>query len=242
MGLGINAAMRKDFNDYKLSKITKYEFVPEFSTDEDFKVIKSEFSDWIIANGFREFFESFEVFLDNVNFAHLNFRTNCKEIRVDDAKKEHLLFKQKGLIKKIKRLQRNMDFKFSYFDHLNSLNIVRNCLTHRRGIIENMDLNTPDCLKVSWTANETYIEKSDGTQIIIFPPNKTDVKKPHVDKGEKISIRFVDREKKFTLNSKIKLNTFEISEILSMMTFATKEIINILFNEAKRYNVPFEKK
>lgn len=225
MGLGINAANNESFIDYNLSNITKYVFLPtNFPIDEITKM-KKEFKDWIISNGFQEFLCSFEVFLDNIHFVYLNVLTSKKMTTQQEAAEQHKSFKMKVVIKKLTTLQNKLSFHSKFFDHIKTINIVRNCLVHRRGIVEKKDLNDDSFLRLSWTGMEAYIQKSDNSKIFLFPPNKCSSEEKKAEKGEQIKIHFIENVKRFSLRESIKLNEIEISEILMMMSDATNEII-----------------
>ncbi len=241
MGLGINAANNESFNDYNLSTITKYVFLPtDFPIDEVNK-IKIEFKDWIISNGFQEFLGSFEVFLDNIHFVYLNVLTSKKELTKEKATEQHKRFKMKGVIKKLMALEKKLTFNSKFFGHIKTINIVRNCLIHRRGIVEKKYLNDNSYLKLTWVGMEVYIQKYDNSKIYVFPPNKCSKEEKKVEKGEQIKIHFKNRVKRFSLGELIKLNTIEISEILMMMSDATNEIVAQIIEYLKKNEIKIQK-
>lgn len=241
MGLAINATNIESFNDYNLSKITKYIFLPTDLPIEEVKKIKIEFKDWIISNGFQEFLGSFEVFLDNIHFVYLNILTSKHEITQSDATKKHKSFKMKGVKKKLIALEKISNSKSKFFDHIETINIARNCLVHRRGLIEKKDLNFDKHFNLTWLGMDSYIEKFDKTRVYIFPPDKCSEEDKHAEKNELIKIEWNQRSKKFSIGDSIKLNTTEISEILMMMSHATNEIVSQLFEYSKKNNVKIEK-
>ena len=123
---------------------------------------------------------------------------------------------------------------------MKKINIARNCLVHRKGIVEKKDLNDDIHFRLTWVGMDSYIQKSDNSKIYIFPPDKCTEEEKHAEKDEHIKIEWHERTKKFSLGDSIKLNTIEISEILMMMEKATNEIVSHLFVYAKKNNIKIE--
>jgi len=134
MGLGVNAALNPDVNEYQLTKITKLQLMPEVKDADTLAHVKNEFRIWVEGNGLRELIETFAIFLDRLHDACSFFRAARDKINITSLGKRRDSFQRAGFPSKLKTLRSRFSVSPKYPDYLLSLNRTRNCLTHRRGM------------------------------------------------------------------------------------------------------------
>src|SRR5713226_796734 len=115
-------------------------FVPESADGDLVGEYKREFANWILGNALREMIESLEVCLGNVyQVCSLVAQTTGKQA---PSRKITRPFEKSGVFGIASR----------HASYIETLTWLRNCLTHRRGIVADRDCNDRDsnCLKVNY--------------------------------------------------------------------------------------------
>ncbi|HEY9597038.1 MAG TPA: hypothetical protein V6D33_05160 [Cyanophyceae cyanobacterium] len=222
MGLGLNAATNPNFKDYSLIPHTGISLVPDAASDEVIEEYKREFSSWIIAGGLREIIESFSVFLDEVYTVCLQTSIYNETLTLEDAQKKHLCFKQVFLNKKLKLLSNEYSIESEIDQLLLELGRVRNCLTHRRGIVSREDCNTEQGLQVSWKALEIVAKQQTGAEIPIPFPIKEPVL---LEQGGTLNAKLTMKSAIFPVGTLISLKPKDLSEIAFLINEEAKKII-----------------
>lgn len=89
--------------------------------------------------------------------------------------------------------------------HLRSINAARNCLVHRRGIVQGDDLNEDGALRVSWRRLVFVINGADGERKC-FPGSI-------VEAGESVCVSNRDVSKVFPLGTAISFSVQEFADV-----------------------------
>ncbi|WP_155523816.1 hypothetical protein [Nodosilinea nodulosa] len=223
MGLGLNAATDPNFKDYSLIPHTGISLVPNAASDEVIEEYKREFSSWIVAGGLREIIESFSVFLDEVYTFCLQTSISNDTLTLEDAQNKNKCFKQVFLNKKLKLLSKDYPIDSEINQLLLDLGRVRNCLTHRRGIVSNEDCNTEHGLQVSWKALEIVAKQQTGAETPIPFPIKEPV---FLAQGGTLNAQWYIKSAVFPVGTSIRLKPRDLSEIAFLVNEEAKKIIS----------------
>jgi hypothetical protein len=86
-----------------------------------------------------------------------------------------------------------------------SVNAARNCLVHRRGIVEDRDLNDGDLLTVEWRKLRTLLVDEDGEHELVIGQR--------IEKESSVCIRVVDDKKSFKRGEQVAFTAQEFSDV-----------------------------
>jgi hypothetical protein len=197
------------------------DFVPPQVSDEILLEFKKEFGHWVTANGFRELVQSFELFLDKVYDAALGIDINTRGIETNLARKRLKGFHQEGISKKLDHLSSEYAIATIKEPALDSINLMRNCLTHRRGIVAPKDGDP--ALEVHWWGFDIALETKEGVRTIL----------PHVIGSEGLFVAnesqalalYVERSKSFPIGTVVQLSSRDVAEMCQMMLMAAQDIL-----------------
>jgi len=182
-------------------------------TDEQARV---NYSEWVLSNGFRDAIESIGSILEETHQV-LSIWELCEpgqnrftlsgsdwnDVIVDGGIKFHRL----GLPDKLKHItiSHSLFLDEQLLCHLLSINIARNCLVHRNGVVTKRDLTSETELKVTWRKMSLFLKDEDGEKPLQIGE--------HVEKDSMVCMRFVDVEKSFALGEKIVFSVEEFAEV-----------------------------
>lgn len=215
LGLGINAANRKDFRDYSLSQESILQMLPEVPDDiiDDWK---NHFRSWIIAGGFRELMEHLCLFLDKVFVIVKRMPDGPQTCSLRD-------FAKLGLDKKIRVLATNYGITSGFDEAFASLYAVRNCLVHRLGIVGIEDVAQGELI-LRFHAPKIFIDTPSGEiDIHQEPKYAKPIKCP--EGGELKMSPFMLHERRFQAGKVIDLSPHELHQILFFSQQCVKRIL-----------------
>ncbi|MGH8503839.1 MAG: hypothetical protein ACREVE_15515 [Gammaproteobacteria bacterium] len=210
MGLGVNAAIDKDFKNYQLSPLTNIQLVPDNVPEENLKHIKEEFRVWIEAGGFRELADTFARYLDSVHHTCLVMKAVREKTSVTDFSDVHLKFRSEGFPNKLNILQQRFSVGPAHGPQLISLSRARNCLTHRNGIVGEEDLRGETEFSAKWHGMDVFIEEPNGKR---HPFNETPPEGLLLPEGGSVKMQFVERVRSFKRGEKLLLSTRDLAEV-----------------------------
>ena len=209
---------------------TMFQMKPGNNASLNIEDAKLQSKSWILMSAMRDFIEAVSAFLEEVRIACSSFAI-LKSISLgptivltDDTTKllndwmqnveaENKKFNRLGLPDKVERLKADYSttiIPVSISDIL-SMNIARNCLVHRAGVVTDKDKNINNGLQVDWTKLEMLLDDK-----IIQPAQ------PAIS-GQKLGIRFVKTSKVFLLGERILFTTDEIGQICMACTFFARD-------------------
>lgn len=213
--LGLNAKTKLPKN---ISKIPGVDFSLSLShnMDWDDETSRREFQEWILINGFRDASELISNFLEYTNrilslWELVRKQNNNVQLRGDDwnefVAKNRKQFPRFGLPDKINHLinQKNLQLDQELISNILSINMARNCLVHRSGIVSKLDTNIEGGLEVKWRKLTLYLKNKDGEQEINFPH--------HVEQESQLFLKQKTYSKMFKLNESISFSAQEFSDI-----------------------------
>lgn len=222
MGFGLNAMADPNFRDYELVKLTGLEFIPRSVSQEALNEFKAEFSNWVVANGFRELVQSFESFLNCVYGWALGIDATTQGIEVQTAKKRQNSFSHEGITKKLDRLSEEYAIATAKEPALDSINLMRNCLTHRHGLVSEKD-GSPE-LVLRWWGFDIVLETKSGKRTIL--PHPMECGGILVQEESQVLASYVERTKAFPVGTVVRLAAREVAEICQMMLIAGHDVAN----------------
>jgi hypothetical protein len=219
MGLGLNAAHRKEFRDYQLHKLPivpgqtsqPIELVPTDLPDKRIDVFKSEFAVWITGCGLRELTEHYALFLDQIHaYALAVLQQREKLAAIGDPEKLQIEFNRRfGIRDKLKALRKRFGIETEESDAIEGLYEARNCLTHDFGNVLPKRYNSADAFVLRWRALDLVARGVD-----------TGEERPLVDLIGKVTseetdflMKVAERKKSFKVGDKLGFSQQDLWEI-----------------------------
>lgn len=228
LGLGMNAAANPNLTNYSLTSVSVVQLIPPDLGPEKVADFKSHFSKWIVTCGLRELIETFGVFLDQIYEVCLYTMMSKEEPFPSDPKKLYGDFERNGIEAKLKCLEDNFGIKPRFPGHFGTIQKVRNCLAHRRGIVGPKDVDALSVLELKWRGIDFVITGSEGELARFNSPLTEPIL---VEEGGSVGIRVVDRHFEFPLASVVEIPPRDLAEICLFITWEAGETIN----SVKRY-------
>ncbi|MCL4690012.1 MAG: hypothetical protein KJ007_15725 [Burkholderiales bacterium] len=235
LGLGINAALDPALRKYELSDISPIHLVPSNVPEETIAHFKTEFGRWVVANGLRELIETFALFLDRTHNACLFMASHKGKISFEDATQWQPAFHHKGIEDKLKVFQNRFGVKPNHPEHLSTIQQVRNCFTHRHGIVGKQDCDDGDELTLKWMGFDIFIETPTGETIDLTLPLKEEI---HLKDGGTVCLRFSERVRKYKLNTPVNLEPQDLVEICNFILMSTDQLLASVSEFAKNLGIP----
>lgn len=210
MGLGVNAALHEEFQQYQLTHITNLQLIPDTSDLKKIGHFKEEFKIWIEGNGLREMLETFAVFLDRIHEAALLISTLMDKGDMTALSPKQVSFNREGFPSKLKILRSKYAIGPKHPDYLVSINKARNCLSHRRGIVGQEDVDQTEKLRVAWLGMDVYAQTPSGERhsLLDVPPGGL-----LLPEGAGVYMQFIERDRLFERGAPLRLSTRDLAEI-----------------------------
>lgn len=204
MALGLKAASDKSINSITLESNFEIRFFPDQVDENTISEIKSNFSEWIIANGLRELDQSLALFADRL-FEILLLASPTPIKLTDEILKSISRFNQQtNVAEKLSFIAKKFQVDSPFRSYMAALSLARNALTHNLGFVAPRHCNAQDALQVKWLSMEFTV----GENIVsgAFEPIP-------VKKGETIAIQFTERTRNFPIREKVVFSPHELNEL-----------------------------
>jgi len=192
---------------------------------------KSEFSEWVLLNGFREVIESVSAFLESAHRV-LSFWTVAEKqqggVLITGADWNETVnvgggrFHRLGFPDKLSHLAKEHKIAISEDEErrILSVNAARNCLVHRNGVVSDRDVTENSELVVQWMRMALLLQNEDGDRELVIGQV--------VEKDSVVAIRNTVSEKRFPLGVQIRISVKEFSEIAwSIFLFGERIVAQI---------------
>jgi len=167
-GLGVNAAYNPALNDFHPPGLFKMSFVP-VGAESQIVEFKRDFAIWVCGNALREIIESLEVSLGLV------YQVCCIVGGVTGheqptPKKSHD-FEMTGAAGRLRMIEEEFALTSKHSTYIDTLNRLRNCLTHRRGVVAEKDCNesVPQGLHVRYLRFQAQVQQPNQEPMLISP-------------------------------------------------------------------------
>lgn len=182
---------------------------------------------WAISNGLRDAVEGVSSFIESAHrvlsiweLASVNGgRVTYGEYL---AAMEGAAFHRFGLPDKLAHLksEHGIAIDATLERQVLSVNNARNCLVHRRGVVSQRDLNTPDAMLVEWRKLHVFLQNEDGEHELVI--GKV------VAKASTVCIRVQDEQKAFALGERVSFAIQEFADVTwGLYAFGT-EIVKLV--------------
>lgn len=240
MGLGVNAARDERLKKYQLTDLNMFEFVHKNVDEKTLTLFKTEFHRWIISNGLRELVETYAVFLDRIYELCLLIQINTKELTNKEFDRLMRSFEKLGVERKLKIMKKEFSIETSREKYLNSINRIRNCITHRQGRVGSEDLRGKKVFKLVWLGMEVYAETPEGRKHSLMPPFPK--KGILLSEGAEVKLEFIDRTKEYKLGEVITFQPNDLGEISLNYNLAADDITKTAMEHAQNKGIVIHKK
>jgi hypothetical protein len=236
VALGLNVI--EHATDEALLLPTPFAVSPAANFKPDLPIAKIEFKKWIVANGLRDCAEAFHAHLEIVFGRCLLIKLGAStgsvpsEILEDSYDRARKQFHDANIDKKLAILENDFEISFGEVTLrcFRSLNKVRNCLSHRDGIVRENDCNFGTQLKVEWRVLLPI--RSDGTEVEFGKPlNSTE-----------LYLRNDVRVRIFQLGDSIEFSSRDFAEFLNNYTLVCMETVDKVAMYAKSIGFQFIEK
>jgi hypothetical protein len=228
VSFGLQAAEKaKDIDRLLLPEIKMHFSIAE-NKKLDVESARKEFRQWVISSGLRDCVEAVNPLMEEARkVCALYLLAEKKRIKNGDLQQKVFgpirKYHRAGLPDKLKILREEYDPILipELSDHVMSINTARNCLVHRRGIVAEQDLNTPDALMVRWKRKEILVRDDEGNEKVIELPYLT-------EKNVTVCLRFVETGRIFKLGEAINFSTEEFSDLCMTFFFFGQQMVTNL--------------
>lgn len=234
LGLGLNASRDPALTNYELADLSPIQIVPSNVAAETLSHFKGEFGRWTITCGLRELIETFAVFLDQIHHACLLMSTNKNLTSQEDATVWGRSYPFKGVDDKLKKLKSRFNVEPRHARHLASIQALRNCFTHRRGIVGHEDCSDGAKMQLSWMGFDIIGEHTEGQTVALSLPLTEPV---HFPDGGTIGLRYTERIREFNLVQRIDLDPRDLIEICNFVLLSADEITTSIATFAKAIGI-----
>jgi len=213
MRFGVRGVSVGDFEETELPGRLQISVVPEPMPEKMLNDYVAQFRAWIVGNGLRELVETYSQFLDQV-YAH-----GLEVLSPTDLDRRQHTFEQVSLRDKIQRLRAEMGIDGGFSQHLESLTIARNALTHGTGRVRPRDCTDGGELVITWRGIECFFTDDDGVR------HRIGDEPPEVRLRDPLESVTVDRQRRWKLGQRVELTAFDLTEICYM---ANHDSIDVL--------------
>jgi hypothetical protein len=230
---GVRAARHPDIQDHSFPNlIFNHSFVGQPTSDE-VQEYKKEFERWILACSFREALESMELTLQRLY--EICLRTTIKtEQELDSEIKK---FRLSSLPQKLAALSQ-WGISTPKADLVLSFQKLRNCLSHRMGLVIKEDCSEEGALVVTVFHMQPIVAHTDGTRTSIPLGAAPGFE---VVKEGSLGIQFVETRLRFPVNSQVRLKETEVVGSLQTLYFAALELKQSAFETFSRLGLVVNK-
>jgi hypothetical protein len=242
VSFGLQAAEQVKIKELIIPDVT-FHVSPAHNKSMNVEEARKAFRAWNLGNGLRDFIDAIgpslewarkicfiwtrqgKVSINADGTLHLEAKLTGKEWN-EQLLQEGNQFEYWPLRKKLDHLHQSYGLTLPELsDSIIEINYVRNCLTHRRGIVGKEDVRNEGTnkLTVHWKKMQIIIDDGKG-QRIIEPPAR-------VEGGERISIGYADVIKEYFLGERIQISSAEFVQIAHtclLFSFQIKESIQSL--------------
>ncbi|MFN8383549.1 MAG: hypothetical protein U0V02_16510 [Anaerolineales bacterium] len=170
---------------------------------------------WVIRNGFRDIAEELSSLLEEVQtvlaYWKIRLLQDSKSLRGEDwneiVVRRSQQFHRRTLPQKLEFLEQKYSFTLDLIliHQAMTINAARNCLTHRGGIVTQIDVDTSGKFVLEWSAL-VLLAKIDGQEKEINVPY-------YAKAGTEILVGIRGKSKSFEIGQMVSVNTEEFTQV-----------------------------
>ncbi|HWP37465.1 MAG TPA: hypothetical protein VNL18_07935 [Gemmatimonadales bacterium] len=203
---------------------------------------RNEWNRWILTNGFRDVSEAIHTTLEEVQtvLAHwelASIQTAGKQVKVSDwndiVVARGRRFHKLGLPDKLEFLATKYGFAIDadLARRALSINAVRNCYVHRKGVVHPQDVTANDNLTLEWRALTIIGTSPKGEQELV--PGTI------VEAGTEVGVSNRARSKDFPLGAEIMLTADEFAQVCWTIMVLAETVTQQLEKHGRAMGVKF---
>jgi len=215
-----------------------FHMMPASNVALDFETARREFNKWVLMAGMRDYVEAVNVFLDRCRpVCFLQSMADKPGIPAEEWNKgmvdESRRFHRKGLPEKIKHMQNEYGDSIlpEVTEDVLSINLARNCLVHREGVVTQHDLNSEEGLLVKWRKMEVVVSGPSGERLISS--------EARVEGGETVSLRHAKTQRLFRRGEVVAFTVDEFAELSLTFTLFGFQIAKNIEDYGRSHGVGF---
>ncbi len=228
VALGLNVIEQARGEAFSLPE-TPIVFAPAANFQPDLEGSKADFKRWMIANGLRDCAEALHAHLEIVFARCLLMKLGAgtgkvpSEILEEEYERPRRAFHDGSINKTLRCLEEQfaIAFREDTFRCFKSLNKVRNCLSHRGGVVRKNDCNNGEELKVEWRV--LLPVREDGTEVEFGKPLHSTA----------LYLRQDVRVRSFQIGNHIDFSSRDFAEFLMNYTLLAIETVEKVTQYAK---------
>jgi hypothetical protein len=207
MLLGLSAAENQEVGkaafDPENNKF-RMRYFPELMSKEAIADVQENFKQWVIESGLRELDQHCSIYCDRIYEILVLLEYNNKRIPQIAVDRIRFFQNRTSVGGKLQALGVEFGIVAKYGDHISSMTLARNCLTHNMGRVSHRNANSKEGLMLSWLVMNTFVGEVMLTD---------DMLPYHVEKDEVMSIRFDVNRRLVKFGEAINLQAHELLEI-----------------------------
>lgn len=243
VAIGLNA--RKEISEQDL-KLPDAPVQHEYSASNRWNAEQAgeAWQTWILRNGFRDVAEAINGLLEETQLvlAHWRVATLQKERQLrgsdwnDIVVKRISQFHRLGLPDKIEFLEKEygLGLPAALTKQVLTINVARNCLVHRGGVVTEREAGDSKCFTMEWKALVVVLVE-EGIEKEIEPPHR-------VEAGAHVGAAIRDRSKAISVGQQITVNVTEYSQICWTLLMFAAECAKALEAHGKAQGISFTSK
>ena len=210
MGVGINASEQKPEVSHVLARdnLHQIQLVKDDLDDDEKAHVATEFGKWVRTNGLRELMESFSIFMFQL------YSAVCAICEYQGKEGPHSgctpeRFEILGIGKQLGKLSEVLEVLEHDAHIVGSLNQLRNCYTHRLGLVGPKDADKQSqSLDLLWLAFQLEVVEPNGNTII-----ENQIFGRVLENGGLAQVRVIEKIKSFQIGTEVILEKRELKEI-----------------------------
>ncbi len=212
------------------------------STELSIEEAKEIWRRWVLINGFRDIAEALNGLLEEVQsvlgYWELALIQKSKTIRVEDWKEiifhRSKQFHRRTMPQKIEFLNQQYSFMLdeTLIRQALTINAVRNCLTHRNGIVSLLDVDESGNLLLEWSALVLLATINGQEQEVSLPYQAKE--------GTEIALTTRTKKKYFIVGQSVMVNTEEFTQLCWTLFLLANSSAKLLENYGKEHGFEFK--
>ena len=222
VGVAQHAAENDAIGAYQMARAGRtsaLEHVPSGLSAEKVREGRHEMADWVLAQGLRDLVEAFEKFMEAPFSAAMLAARIAGVIDAAAEAKWRKEFDNVGLHGKCKVFADVLGIAVPGDQHFATLNRYRNCLTHRRGFVHDIDCDAgTGHMSTTWRGFDLILQLEDGREL-----SESEFMGRAFDVPGHIVLRFVNRSKAHPVGARATFSVEELSELVFTFTASARE-------------------
>jgi len=233
VAFALQSGDEREIGELKLPDAFSQIQLPAVPSQSEFR---TDYRRWIIGNGFRDGVEALSSFLEMTRTVANLYLLSEKHLITGAEYNDATIiiprrFHRFGLPEKLTFLETEYGLRSEALDSILGINIARNCLVHRNGIVSDRDANTDTGLTITWPKLELVVRDESG--------ERTVQANEFVEAGDEIGLRTVQYSRSFGLGEAIAFSPQEFSDVCMALFFCGQDLVQQVEQFGRSHGVTF---